>query len=133
MITENQKLCNFLDEVRFGVLATNNADGSPQLTVMWYERRGDQILMNTASGRVKDGNLRRDPRIALCIEDGYRYVTLYGHVALNDEQGQAQADIAALARRYADPERAERMIANFQREQRITLLMTVERVVENLG
>ncbi|MBF6589385.1 MAG: PPOX class F420-dependent oxidoreductase, partial [Ktedonobacterales bacterium] len=68
----------FLDEPRFAVLATLSPDGTPQQTVIWYELDGDEIVMNTAEGRIKSGNLRRDPRISLCVEDGYRYVTLTG-------------------------------------------------------
>ena len=55
----------FLEEKRFGVLGTTNADGSPQQTVMWYELRGDTIVMNTKRGSRKDRNLGRDPRASL--------------------------------------------------------------------
>jgi len=96
----------FLDEKRFAVLATINKDGTPQLTVMWYELQGDEIMMNTAHGRLKDRNLERDARIAICVEDGQRFVTLRGTVTLNDEQEIAQADIARLSARYNGPERA---------------------------
>ena len=41
---------HFLDEPRYGVLATINADGSPQQTVMWFVREGDTIMMNSQSG-----------------------------------------------------------------------------------
>lgn len=119
----------FLDEPRFGVLATINQDGSPQQTVMWYQFRGDTVMMNTARGRKKDRNLLRDGRASLCIEDGYRYVTLDGVIALYEEQAIAQADIAALARRYHDPEEAERMIQTaFQSQKRVSLILTVSRV-----
>ncbi|HEX7120800.1 MAG TPA: PPOX class F420-dependent oxidoreductase [Gemmatimonadaceae bacterium] len=121
----------FLEEPRFAVLATVGVDGTPQQTVMWYELRGDTIMMNTAEGRVKAGNLRKDPRVSLCLEDGYRYVTIYGHAELVEDQERAQADIASLARRYHDPEQAERMIDGFRTQQRITILVTVERLVTN--
>ena len=68
----------FLNERRFAVLATINADGTSQQTVIWYDLHGDEILMNTRAGRVKDANLRRDARASLCVPDGYRYVTLEG-------------------------------------------------------
>lgn len=61
----------FLAEKRFAVLATINKDGIPQLSTMWYELQGDEILMNTAAGRLKDRNLRRDPRVSICFEDEY--------------------------------------------------------------
>src|SRR5262245_31754408 len=87
----------FLEEKRFAVLATLNHDGTPQLTTMWYELQGDEIMMNTADGRVKAHNLRRDPRIAICLEDGYSYLTISGRVRLDDDQATAQADIYRLA------------------------------------
>ena len=119
----------FLDEPRFGVLATINGDGSPQQTVMWYQFRGDTVMMNTLRGRKKDRNLLRDGRASLCVEDGYRYVTLDGTISLDEDQEIAQADIAALARRYHDPEYAEQMIRTaFQTQERVTLMLTVSRV-----
>ena len=119
----------FLDEPRFGVLATINGDGSPQQTVMWYQFRGDTVMMNTARGRKKDRNLLRDGRASLCIEEGYRYVTLAGDITLYEDQVIAQADIAALARRYHDPEEAERMIQTaFQSQERVSLILKISRV-----
>ncbi len=119
----------FLDEPRFGVLATINNDGSPQQTVMWYQFRGDTVMMNTKRGRKKDRNLLRDGRASLCIEDGQRYVTLDGTIAMFESQEIAQADIAALARRYHDPEEAERMIrADFLPQERVSLILNVSRI-----
>ena len=90
----------FLAEKRFAVLATINQDGTAQLTTMWYELQGDEIMMNTKVGRAKERNLRRDPRISICVEDGYRYVTVSGTARLIDDQPTAQADIRRLAERY---------------------------------
>src|SRR5690242_6084007 len=83
----------FLEEKRFAVLATINTNGTPQLTTMWYELQGDEVMMNTKVGRTKEQNLRRDQRISICVEDGYRYVTLAGTARLIDVQPTAQADI----------------------------------------
>jgi PPOX class probable F420-dependent enzyme len=119
----------FLEEERFAVLATVNANGSPQQTVMWYELRGDTIVMNTKRGRKKDKNLTRDPRASLCFEDGFRYVTLEGVIELIEDPETTQADIAALARRYHDADEAEKMAREvFAPQERITLLLHVDRV-----
>jgi PPOX class probable F420-dependent enzyme len=118
----------FLEEARFAVLATVNANGSPQQTVMWYELRGDTIVMNTRRGRKKDRNLIRDPRVSLCIEDGFRYVTLEGSIEMVDDPATGQADIAALARRYHNAAKAEQMVRDeFAFQERVTLLLHVER------
>jgi PPOX class probable F420-dependent enzyme len=120
----------FLAEKRFAVLATLNANGTIQQTVMWYDLDGDEILMNTAAGRVKDGNLRRNPNISVCIEDGYRFVTLSGSVRLIEDQPTAQADIRRLALRYSDdPANIEENTAHFRQQTRVTLRLRVERVI----
>jgi PPOX class probable F420-dependent enzyme len=129
----SDKAREFLGERRFAVLATINRDGTPQLTVMWYELQGDEIMMNTADGRVKAHNLRRDPRISICIEDGTRYITLSGTAQLNDDQATAQADIKRLALRYRKPDATgELNLDQFARQQRITIRMPIERVVEDV-
>lgn len=130
--TLNEQTRAFLSEPRFGVLGTAREDGTPQLTVMWYELQGDEIMMNTTVDRAKAGNLRREPRVALCVEDGYRYVTLYGSVRLIEDQATAQADIRSLAVRYWGEERAERSSRDqFGKQQRLTIRMTIDSVVEH--
>lgn len=118
----------FLEEERFAVLATVNANGSPQQTVMWYELRGDTIVMNTKRGRKKDRNLSRDSRASVCVEDGFRYVTLDGVIEFIEDPATAQADIAALARRYHDAETAEQMAREvFAPQERVTLALHIDR------
>jgi PPOX class probable F420-dependent enzyme len=119
----------FLAAPRFAVLATINPDGSPQQTVIWYELQGDEIMMNTAAGRVKTRNLARDPRVSFCVEDGYRYLTITGRATLNDDQAVAQADTAALARRYMTPAEYEPWIERFQQQHRVTVRLTIDTLV----
>ena len=115
-------ICRFLEQPHYAVLATVNADGTPQLTVVWYELQGDVVMMNTAAGRLKDRNLRRDPRAAVCVTaDGYG-VTFKGTVELIDDQEIAQADIHQLAVRYDGPESADRQSRDqFGKEHRVTI------------
>ena len=120
----------FLEERRFAVLATINPDGSPHQTVMWYQLRGDHVMMNTRRGRVKDHNVLRDPRMSICVEDGQRFVTIAGRVKFVEDEATAQADIKALAIRYDGPERGEEQArATFSRQQRVTLLLPIEHVI----
>jgi PPOX class probable F420-dependent enzyme len=117
----------FLEEVRFAVAATINSDGTPQQTVVWYELRGHEIIMNTAKGRLKDRNLRRDPRMSLCIEDGYRYLTIKGRAVLDETN--AQKDIEALLIRYYGPERTREMMrTQFSKEHRVTVRLRIEKI-----
>lgn len=117
---------------RFAVLATINPDGSVQQTVMWYVVRDGKIVMNTAKGRKKDRNILRDGRISICVEDGYRFVTISGTATLVDDPVQTQADIAECAVRYVGPEQARNMIdGQFAKEARLTYILEPEHVIAN--
>jgi PPOX class probable F420-dependent enzyme len=123
----SERLRDFLSENRFAVVATINEDGTPHQTVNWYELQGDRIMMNTRVGRVKEKNLRRDPRISICIEDEYHYLTIKGRAELDYNHERSQADIRALAVRYEGEEEAERMVAQtFGKQHRVTIYMSIE-------
>lgn len=123
----NEKARAFLDEVRFATVATINEDGMPQQTVLWYELQEDEILFNTRRGRVKDLNLRRDPRLSFCVEDGYRYVVAGGVAQLIDDQETAQEDIRRLAVRYHGEEKGNQMSRDhFRTEERVTIRMRLD-------
>ena len=120
----------FLDEVRFVVLATVLPGGAPQQTVMWYILDGDEIVFNTKRGRLKDKNLGRDPRVSLCIADGYRYVTIRGPVTIVEDPATAQADIRRIAIRYSGPEKgAARAVSQFSKEERISYRVKLDQVL----
>jgi PPOX class probable F420-dependent enzyme len=133
MATLSEKARSFLNEKRFAVLATINQNGVPQQTTMWYLLEGDTILMNTKVGRLKERNMRRDSRISICVEDGYRYVTISGNVQIIDDPEISQRDIHRLAVRYHGEEIAARQVAEqFAREHRATLRMHCEQIHEYL-
>ena len=131
--TLSEKARAFLNAEHFAVLATINSDGTPQLTTMWYLLEGDTIVMNTKAGRIKDRNMRRDPRIAICVEDGYNYVTISGIVEMIEDPEIAQRDIYRLAVRNHGENKARQQVAEqFSKERRITLHLKCEHVIENL-
>ena len=133
-VTLSEKARAFLHERRFAVLATLNKDGSPQLTTMWYLLEEDTIMMNTKAGRIKALNMKRDPRIAICVEDGYNFVTISGSVSLNENQETAHRDIYRLAVRYNGEEKAKQQLEKqFSKEYRITLYLSCENVIEYLA
>jgi PPOX class probable F420-dependent enzyme len=126
MLTESMRA--FLEEPRFAVLATHMPDGRIQQTVMWYELRGDTIMMNTTRDRVKARNLRHDPRVSICVEDGYNYLTLEGRVSeVIDDPEIAVGDIYALARRYhGDFGNIEERFPAFRTQPRQTWIIEIE-------
>src|SRR5262245_10912783 len=91
----------------FAHLATNMADGRPQVTPVWIDFDGTHVLVNSATARVKDKNMRRDKRVAISIvdpENPYRYIAILGEVVEVTEKG-ADAHIDALAQRYLGKEK----------------------------
>lgn len=129
----SEKARAFLHGVRFATLATINKDGSPQLTAIWYLLEGDTILMNTKMGRTKERNIRRDPRISICVIDEYNYVTISGTAQLIDDPHTAQDDIYHLAVRYHGEEQAKKQMSEqFSKETRVTIRLKPEHIIEDL-
>jgi PPOX class probable F420-dependent enzyme len=91
------------DDVRaIALLATTMADGSPQVTPLWFDVEGELLRLNTARGRTKERNMRARPRVALAILDPanpYRYLQIRGTVIELREQG-APEHIRLLNRKY---------------------------------
>ena len=77
------------------VLATSNADGSAQMSVIFVKPDGDDILFSTIEGRRKTANMSRDPRVTLLLHSltasaaGSAYATVHGTVELTDDPGGA--------------------------------------------
>lgn len=86
----------------FAHLGTVMSDGSPQVTPVWCDLDGNYIRVNTAKGRVKDKNMRRNKKVALSILDPdnpYRCLAVRGQVEEITENG-ADAHIDLLAKKY---------------------------------
>jgi PPOX class probable F420-dependent enzyme len=79
-----------IDGKSFAVVSTIQPDGSPQSSVVWVKRDGDDILFSTVQGRRKHLNLVKDPRVSILInpaEDPYEYLEARGEVTLTTEGG----------------------------------------------
>jgi PPOX class probable F420-dependent enzyme len=97
-----EKYADLLKKVAFANLATLMPGGQPQVTPVWIDYDGRNVLVNSARGRQKDRNLRRDPRVALSIQDPenpYRYLEVRGKVVDITENG-ADAHIDKMAKKY---------------------------------
>jgi PPOX class probable F420-dependent enzyme len=92
-----------IDNPNLAFVATVMADGSPQVTPVWIEREDETITFNTATGRVKERNMRREPRIALTIvdrDDDYALVVVRGRVVRMIEGEEADRQIDRLSKKY---------------------------------
>src|SRR5262245_21419823 len=102
-----QQYLDLFQKRAFAHVATIMPDGSPQVTPVWVDYDGTHVRINSARGRIKDKNLRRNPHIALAIQDPdnpYRYLQIRGRVVDVTEKG-ADAHIDALAKKYTGQER----------------------------
>jgi PPOX class probable F420-dependent enzyme len=97
-----EKYLDLFQKKAFGAFTTIMPDGSPQTTPVWVDHRSGDIWINSAVGRLKDRNVRRDPRVAVTIVDPdnpYRYVEVRGKVKEITQEG-ADAHIDAMAKKY---------------------------------
>ncbi len=85
-------------------IATLMKDGSPQASVVWIDTDGKHVIFNTADGRIKTNNLRRDGRVAVAVvnaENPYEQALIRGRVVEMTHEG-ADAHIDAMAKKYLD-------------------------------
>ena len=91
----------------FANLATVMADGSPQVTPVWFDYTEGKIRVNSAKGRTKTRNMKQGAPVALAIMDpdnAYRYLQVRGKVTRVTEEGAA-AHIDSLAKKYIGQEK----------------------------
>ncbi|MGA2429273.1 MAG: PPOX class F420-dependent oxidoreductase [Candidatus Acidiferrum sp.] len=96
------KYADLFKKKAFANLATLMKDGSPQVTPVWCDYDGKNVRVNSALGRVKDKNIRRDPRVSLAIQDPenpYRYMEIRGKVVEITQNG-ADDHINSLSQKY---------------------------------
>ncbi len=99
--TLTNKAKALIDRPLIASVATVDAEGRPQLTPVWIDRDGDDLVFNTARGRAKVTNLERNPHVAVSVvdpDDPYNVVVVRGEVEGTEEGADAQID--ALAKKY---------------------------------
>ncbi|AUY48534.1 PPOX class F420-dependent oxidoreductase [Streptomyces sp. CB01881] len=114
-------------------VATVNADGSPHVSPMWVGRQGGLVLFNTSVGRVKERNLRRDPRVCLSHADAadpYDRVQIRGRAVRFVEGEEADRNMDRLAAVYLGAERYEWRIPG---ERRVVVLVEPDRISRVVG
>lgn len=97
-----EKYADLFHKRAFASLGTLMPDGSPQVTPVWCDFDGEYVIFNSARGRQKDKNVRRDPRVALALidpENPYRYMEIRGKVVEITEEG-ADQHIDKMAKKY---------------------------------
>lgn len=123
MLTSEQ--AQLLVEPNFATVATLNPDGSPQQSIVWIDWDGEDVLFNTAAGRVKPRNLERDPRVSVLVvdrADGYRWLGVRGSARLTPDGADDHID--RLARKYTgrpwEPKPGEQRLLVRVRPERVS-------------
>ena len=126
---------DFLQVPRFAIVGTNRVNGAPQLTPVWYLYENGRIYVSMSVNSAKYRNLRRDPRIGICISGVHpdaRAVMIYGTVDLFPENSAWYEDVHwRLTRRYHDSdEEAQAFIDSLPTEQESAMaVVTPDKVI----
>jgi len=111
-MTETEALA-FLasDPPHTGKLATTRLDGRPHVAPIWFAVDADgSILFNTGAESLKGRTLRRDPRVALCVDDErppFSFVTVEGTVEIVEDLTEIRRWATIIGGRYMGADRAE--------------------------
>ncbi|MDQ3777788.1 MAG: PPOX class F420-dependent oxidoreductase [Actinomycetota bacterium] len=111
-------------EPNLATVATIRRDGSPHLTPVWIDWDGENVVFNTAEGRAKPRNIRRNPVVGVQVVDPgdqYRWVSVSGRAEIVEEG--AEEHINELSHRYRG-----RDYDYVDGEKRLIVRVTPERV-----
>jgi PPOX class probable F420-dependent enzyme len=103
-VTLSDSVRQLLDQPNHAVLATINPDGSPQTSLVWVGRDGDDVVISSAAVRRKDRNIRQDPRVSLSVwdsADAEVYAEIRGTATVTVDGGRVLA--IALGEKYDGP------------------------------
>jgi PPOX class probable F420-dependent enzyme len=98
------------DRARTATLATVRADGRPHAAPVWFDVDGDTFVFTSAQDTVKGRNMRRDPRVTLCIDDEsppFHFVIIEGVAELAAEHPDLLHWSTRIGGRYMGSERAD--------------------------
>ena len=99
-----------LEGTRTAKVATTKEDGQPHNTPVWFLLDEDEIVFTTWHESVKAKNLRRDPRLALCVDDQvplYSFVMIEGTATISSLPGELKKWATRIGARYMGEDRAE--------------------------
>jgi PPOX class probable F420-dependent enzyme len=121
-----QSVKKILQDKAYGHVVTLGAGAKPQVTMVWVDVDGDEVVFNTAEGRLKPKNLRRDPRITISVQDRndpQSYMVVHGKASVTE--AGADEHIDKLAKRFLGAEKYP-----FRRpgEKRLVVRVKVDRI-----
>jgi PPOX class probable F420-dependent enzyme len=88
LMTPDEIRAFLLEGTRTAALATVRTDGRPHVAPIWFTLDGDDLLFTTGENTVKGGNLQRDRRVALMVDDEeppFAFISIEGEVSLSED------------------------------------------------
>ena len=128
---------DLLEKPVYATLTTVMPDGQPQSSVVWVDYDGKNVRFNTARGRQKDKNLKRDSKVTLMLflpEDAYHWMEIRGAVGDGIEAG-AVDHIEKLSWKYQNQKYygGYNQRTTPQTETRVTYIVDATRVRVSAG
>ena len=99
-----------LKDTRTGKAATVRKDGRPHVAPIWFDLDGDDLVFMTWHESVKAANLRRDPRMSICVDEEkppFAFVIIEGTVSLSEASEDREYWAHRIGGRYMGPDLAE--------------------------
>lgn len=109
-MTDEEYRSFLLGRARTATLATVRADGRPHAAPIWFDLDGDTLVFTTGESSIKALNMRRDPRVSLCIDEDeppFHFVLIEGTAELEADDPDLLYWATRLGGRYMGVERAE--------------------------
>lgn len=116
--------------------ATVRPDGRPHITPVWFDLDGDDVIFTTFQSTVKARDLRRDPRISLCVDDEhapFSFVLIEGTATLSDRVEEVRPWATRIAGRYMGTMRAKAFGARNSVEGELLVRVKPTNVVARAG
>lgn len=130
MVEVSPAVKEFLSGARNAIMATLNRDGMPQLSPVWFTFDGQVFRISTTRDRLKYKNVRRDPRVSLCIDETGTprgYVLVYGRAEATDHD--ILEPTREIVRKYAGEEAArQRTAERLAAERRVIVTVHPDKI-----
>ena len=121
-----------MEQVRTAKLATVRKDGRPHVVPIWFDLDGDTLVFTTGQTTIKAANIRRDPRVCLCVDDEtppFAYIMIEGTAIMTADRDALLHWAARIGGRYMGAELAEAYGKRNAVEGELLVRVTPARVV----
>jgi PPOX class probable F420-dependent enzyme len=123
-----------LHGTRTAKVATASRDGQPHVMPVWFVLDGEDIVFTTGRDSVKGKHLRRDPRIALVVDDEdppYAFVHVRGRVTISEDLSELLRFATEIGERYMGASRADEFGRRNAVPEELLIRVTVDRLITN--